>query len=73
MVASTPLHPDSIDTANPFAVLCSTLPAASTFGSKNVTRRALSAASVLVHGTTKYSCAQGVSSAPNNTAWRTRN
>jgi hypothetical protein len=55
IVASTPLHPDSIDTANPFTVLFRTLPVAITFGSKNVTSRALTAASVLVHGTTKYS------------------
>ena len=32
IVASTPLQPDSIDTAKPFAVLCSTLPVATTTG-----------------------------------------
>ena len=32
IVASTPLQPASIDTAKPLAVLCSTLPVATTFG-----------------------------------------
>src|SRR5215471_10611824 len=70
MVASTPLQPASMVTANPFA-LCNTLPCASTCGSNHLTRPALSAASVSVHGTTNQVCAHGVSSRPNRTACRT--
>src|SRR5215471_15219210 len=72
MVASTPLQPASMETANPFA-LCNTLPCASTCGSNHLTRPALIAASVSVHGTTNQVCAHGVSSRPNRTACRTRN
>src|SRR5215467_1937876 len=72
IVASTPLQPDSIDTAKPFALLCSTLPVATTPGSNSVTSPALAAAIVLVHGTTKCSWTQGVSSAPKSTACSTR-
>ena len=71
IVASTPLQPASIDTAKPFVVLRSTLPAATTLGSISVTIHALIAASALVHGTTKYCCAHGVSSAPKSTACST--
>ena len=63
------MQPASIDTAKPFVVLRMTLPVAITLGSNTVTSQVVIAASVLVHGTTKYSCAQGVSSSPNSTAW----
>src|SRR6266571_7339665 len=73
IVASTPLHPASIDTAKPLLLLCSSLPSAITPGSKSWMISALIAASVSVHGTTNQRCAHGVSSVPNRTTCRTRN
>src|SRR5439155_14426694 len=72
IVASTPLHPASIDTAKPLVPLCSSFPSANTPGSKTLTIPALMAASVSVHGTTNHRCAHGVSSTPNRSASRTR-
>src|SRR5689334_1226226 len=72
-VASTPLQPASIDTAKPLPVERSTLPAASTPGSKSVTRPADTCASAFVHGTTNHCWTGGVSSSPNSTPSSTRN
>src|SRR5256886_7767849 len=73
IVASTPLHPASIDTANPFAVERNTLPADTTLLSNSVTVQADTRASAVVQGTANQSCAQGVSSRPNRIASSTTN
>src|SRR5436853_3470888 len=73
IVASTPLHPASIETAKPLLVLCRTFPWDRTCGSNSLTMPALIAANVFVHGTTNQDCTQGVSSSPNSVACRPRN
>ncbi len=72
-VASTPLHPASIDTAKPLVELRITLPVAITLASNSVTSDVEIAASAFVQGTTNHACTQGVSSRPNSTASSTRN
>src|SRR5215467_11597891 len=73
IVASTPLQPASIDTANPLAVFCRTFPCETTCGSNTLTMPAEMAARVSVHGTTNHFCAHGVSSRPKSPACIIRN
>src|SRR5215471_16905339 len=73
IVASTPLQPASIDTANPLAVFCRTFPCETTCGSNTLTMPAEMAARVSVHGTTNHFCAHGVSSRPKRPACIIRN
>src|SRR5947208_8407467 len=73
IVASTPLQPASIDTANPLVVERKILPAAVTPGSNPVTNMAETCASAPVHGSTNQRCTHGVSSSPNSSASKATN
>ena len=67
IVASTPLHPASIDTAKPLFAELMTLPLACTLPSKRVTSDVEIVASLAVQSSTNHCCAHGVSSRPNST------
>src|SRR5690348_833471 len=66
-VASTPLHPASIDTANGVAEELITLPLVAIVASNTRISAADADATASVHGVTSHACAGGVNSMANET------
>src|SRR5258706_11509344 len=65
IIASRPLHPERIVTANPFACEYSVAPTTATAGSKARATHVATCATASVHGPTTHTCAGGVSCAAN--------